>query len=75
MTAQQKKTVSEITNIINQVSMIGAFLGSIVTIMMIGEFKGRVETTILTHDRRIDRVEAKAELCELKISSHHGDEK
>lgn len=73
MTAQQKQQLLSVGQLLNQVSSVGAFIGAIIIIVQIGEYKGTMETTVKSHDRRIERIETKVESCELQISAHHGE--
>jgi len=73
MTAQQKQQLLSVGQLLNQVSSVGAFIGAIIIIVQIGEYKGTMETTVNNHERRIERIETKVEACELQISAHHGE--
>jgi hypothetical protein len=74
MTAQQQQKILSIGQLLNQVSSVGAFIGAIVIIIQIGDYKGRTEATIEQHERRILRVEAISEKTERDFAVHESKE-
>jgi hypothetical protein len=69
MTAAQKQAVLSLGQLLNQVSSIGAFVGAIVIIVQIGDYKGRTEATMVNHERRIDKLENISDDCKNRITA------
>jgi hypothetical protein len=67
MTSQQKNAIG---SMLDRISSTGAFLGAIIIIVQIGDFKGRIETTVANHERRIEKVEFDIVCVERELSGH-----